>query len=299
MARSDPLEGLRGTAFRLPDARRRGAGRKRFDARHLHRPFVGVRAFERPDTVLALCRQYLPKMAEHEFFSHRTAALLHGMWLPLRVERDLRLDVAVVKPRRAPRDLAVRGHHLVDRSALVWTVDGMRVSNPLETYLQLAQVLGDDDLVVAGESLLTPRHLNRRSMLERIAAASGDPARRSHGRLARVAPRLRPRSRSAQETRTRLLLVAHGLAEPAINMALTLPDGSTIEGDLVYEAERVWIEVEGDQHRTDRVQWRRDVVRYERLADLGWRVIRVSADDVRLRPEETVARVRRALARER
>ncbi len=84
-----------------------------------------------------------------------------------------------------------------------------------------------------------------------------------------------------------------------INLPLEMPDGSVLEGDLVYEEEQVWIEVEGDQHRTDRAQWRRDVVRYERLTDLGWRVVRVSADDLRLRPEETVARVRRALARAR
>lgn len=71
----------------------------------------------------------------------------------------------------------------------------------------------------------------------------------------------------------------------------------TTEGDLVYPEERVWIEVEGDQHRTDRRQWRTDVVRYERLTDLGWRVIRVTAGDVSVRSDETVARVASALRR--
>ena len=71
----------------------------------------------------------------------------------------------------------------------------------------------------------------------------------------------------------------------------------TEEGDLVYPEERVWIEVEGDQHRTDRKQWRTDVVRHERLADFGWRVIRVTADDEAVRPHETVERAGKALTR--
>jgi len=135
--------------------------------------------------------------------------------------------------------------------------------------------------------------------LERIVRAFSDPDRRSARRLERVAKRVRIGSRSAQETRVRLLLVGAGLPEPLINHLWTGPDGGTTEGDLVYPEERVWIEVEGDQHRTDRTQWRKDVVRYERLTDLGWRVVRISADDLRFRPEETVERVRRALTRAR
>lgn len=53
--------------------------------------------------------------------------------------------------------------------------------------------------------------------------------------------------------------------------------------------------MESDQHRTNRAQWRRDLRRYERLTDLGWRVVGVSGDDI-ARPAETLARVRRALA---
>lgn len=92
--------------------------------------------------------------------------------------------------------------------------------------------------------------------------------------------------------------MAAGLPEPLINHLWTGPDGVTKEGDLVYPEERVWIEVEGDQHRTDRKQWRTDVVRHERLTDFGWRVIRVTADDEAVRALETVERVRRALTRD-
>jgi hypothetical protein len=238
-------------------------------------------------------------MAPHEFFSHVTAAVVHDLWLPLPLERRLVLDVSVRKPHRAPRDARVHGHHLIDRPGLVVERRGMAVANEIETLCQLATVLDDDDLVVAAETHLPPRRAASAIRLDRIGAAFSDEHRRGSRRLQRVAPRIRVGSRSAQETRTRLLLVANGLPEPLINALWTGPDGVTVEGDLVYPEQRVWIEVEGDQHRTDRNQWRKDVVRYERLTDLGWRVIRISADDLRLRPGETVERVRRALARAR
>ena len=68
------------------------------------------------------------------------------------------------------------------------------------------------------------------------------------------------------------------------------------EVDLLYRAQKVVIEYEGDYHRTDKAKWRSDVVRYERMQDAGYRVIRVTADDLEDRPAETVARVRAALA---
>jgi hypothetical protein len=294
---ADPREPDR--PFTTAEARRAGIGRRRVHAKRLHRPFRGVRSGVEPTTVLDLCRAYLPKMAPHEFFSHVTAAVIHGIWLPLDLERRLLLDVAVVKPHRAPRDARVRGHHLIARPSFVVERKGMRVANAVETLCQLATLLDDDDLVVAAESLLPPRRRSSALLLDRIATAFSDGDRRASARLARVAPRIRIGSRSAQETRVRLRLVAGGLPEPLINHLWTGPDGVTKEGDLVYPEERVWIEVEGDQHRTDRKQWRTDVVRHERLTDFGWRVIRVTADDEAVRPHETVERVRKALARHR
>ena len=297
--RIDPLEAFSGRPFTTDQARRAGVGRRSLHHRRLHRPFRGVRAATDPVDVLDLCSMYLPKMAEHEFFSHVTSAVLHDIRLPLEIEQRMQLDVSVMKPHRAPRDSGVRGHHLITRPFLVTERRGMRTANDIETLCHLATELDDDDLVVAAESHLPPRRGSSVVRLDRILAAFSDQDRPRSRRLARVAPRIRTGSRSAQETRARLLLVAAGLPEPLINHLWTGPDGRTTEGDLVYPEERVWIEVEGDQHRTDRRQWRSDVVRYERLTDLGWRVIRISADDLRLRPDETVERVRRALTRSR
>jgi len=58
---------------------------------------------------------------------------------------------------------------------------------------------------------------------------------------------------------------------------------------------KVALEYEGDHHRGVR-QFRDDIRRIERLADNGWLVIKVSADDVFDRPRELVDRVVRRLA---
>src|SRR5690606_35797956 len=109
--------------------------------------------------------------------------------------------------------------------------------------------------------------------------------------------RMRPGTDSSPETVTRLGLVADGLPCPRVNEVVTDPEGRYVKRvDLVYPAERIAIEYDGDQHRTDRAQWREDVRARRRLEELGWIVIVVVGDALRaLRP--VVARVRAALRR--
>jgi very-short-patch-repair endonuclease len=281
--------------FAASAARRAGVTEGRLRAADLAIPFSGVRARSAPADVRALIEAYLPKMAPAEFFSHRTAALLHGMWLPFEQAQRLQLDVAVRPPARAPRDAGVSGHHLVDRPGLVMRLGAIRVADPVETWCQLATLLAVPDLVAAGDSLLAKGRPDVQSALGLLLAA--DEERPRHGRLIEAAALLRGGVRSAQESKLRLLLVGAGLPEPEVNGEISSRTGEFVaESDLVYRRERVLVEYEGDYHRTDRAKWRSDIVRYERLQDLGWRIIRVTADDLALRPAETVARVGAALA---
>lgn len=284
--------------FAASAARSAGVTEGRLRGSDLVTPFPGVRAPRPPTDVVALVEAYLPKMALAEFFSHRTAAILHGMWLPWSEAQELRLDVAVRPPARAPRDARVVGHHLVDRPGLVEQLGAVRVANPVETWCQLAMHLSVPDLVAAGDSLLAKGRPDVHSTHGLLLAAADDGDRPRSGRLGRAAALIRVGVRSAQESKLRVLLVENRLPEPEINAEISSGSGAFIaEVDLVYRRERVLIEYEGDYHRTDPAKWRSDIIRYERLQDLGWRVIRVTADDLTLRPAETVARVRAALAR--
>jgi hypothetical protein len=107
---------------------------------------------------------------------------------------------------------------------------------------------------------------------------------------------LRPGVDSPPETRTRLVLVAAGLPEPLVNADVLDHTGAWLaRPDLSWPRWRVAVEYEGDHHRTDRAQWRRDLGRDAVLQANGWLVLRVGADDL-VRPDRLVARVRAALA---
>ena len=65
--------------------------------------------------------------------------------------------------------------------------------------------------------------------------------------------------------------------------------------DAAYPDHRVIVEVEGDQHRTDRDQWNRDIDRQADLVAAGWEVVRLTA--AHLCSGQAAHRVRAALER--
>jgi very-short-patch-repair endonuclease len=64
--------------------------------------------------------------------------------------------------------------------------------------------------------------------------------------------------------------------------------------DMGWEEFKVAAEYDGDQHRTDRRQYVKDVRCQEKVQRLGWIVVRVVAED---RPDDVIRRVDDALAR--
>jgi hypothetical protein len=284
MTRSAPeLDG----PFSLEEGKRAGFSAGELRSTRWNRPF------DEPQTVLALAEAYSAKMRPEAFFSHVTSAVLLGMWLPLALRTRMLLDVSVPQGVRAPRDRLVQGHTLIERPGLVQTKHGLRIASGWETWCQLATVLGLDDLVVAGESLLAKNRRDRLPLWSLVAAVdAGDRPRQTM--LERALPLLREGSRSAKETELRRLLVRAGLPEPEINGEITDAAGVRVaECDLVYRAWKVVVEYEGEQHFEKR-QGRKDVRKYELLRALGWTVVRVMQDDL-ADPEATAARVRSAL----
>ena len=99
------------------------------------------------------------------------------------------------------------------------------------------------------------------------------------------------------ESRLRVLMALAGLPAPSVNCDVVEDGGWLALSDLSYPRLKIAIEYEGDQHRTNRKQWRRDKARRRLLEDHGWLVIEVTADDVYLRPDLLVARLKAAIAR--
>jgi very-short-patch-repair endonuclease len=65
--------------------------------------------------------------------------------------------------------------------------------------------------------------------------------------------------------------------------------------DLSYPGLRLIIEYDGRQHAEDTRQWNRDLERREIFDDMEWRILVVTAKGIYKEPENTLARVRKAL----
>jgi very-short-patch-repair endonuclease len=72
-----------------------------------------------------------------------------------------------------------------------------------------------------------------------------------------------------------------------------MTDGRVVHPDLVFGRQRVILEYEGDGHRTDAVQWMRDIRRHDAMVAAGWRVIRVTRHDLFVARPEFLARLAR------
>jgi very-short-patch-repair endonuclease len=89
-----------------------------------------------------------------------------------------------------------------------------------------------------------------------------------------------------------VIIVLAGLPEPECNYNVFAEDGTFLaRGDLAYSEYKLLLEYQGDQHRTDRAQWRSDIRRTGRLEDAGWQVLQFTDDDLR-DPAALVARIR-------
>ncbi|MCU1507506.1 MAG: hypothetical protein QOK46_1918 [Microbacteriaceae bacterium] len=294
-------ESLSGTAFRTAGA---GFSEKRLRAGDVDRPYHGVRSVCLDQlTVVGRCRAYEPRMPASQFFSHITAAQLYRIPLPPGLIDAAAVHVSVTGSDTRPRLPGVVGHRM---SATVrpWMHRGFAVADPISTWCQLASVLGLDDLIAAGDFLVSGRVTDsgREPPLASIeqlrAGAVRFAGNRGARRAAEAVAAVRTGVDSRPETLLRLLLMRSGQPEPVINKPIFDNAGRRLgKPDLSYEWARTVLEYEGDGHRTDAARFRRDISRRERFEDAGWRVIRVTADDLFVDPDDFIRRTARTLAR--
>ncbi len=292
---------LVGAAIRTSEGGDLGVSRGRLRSPDVRHPFYGVSAVELDlDSLVGLCRSFEPLLRADQYFSHSTAAALHGMPLPGT------LNIAplhIASPRRdgQPRRTDVKGH--LFGGGHVDMVFGLPVIAPDDAWCLISTQVGLHDLVAAGDFLLSGRRLpgGARSRplctLEQLHLA----ARRFRGRrgaraVIRALDRMRTGVDSRMESRMRLLLEDSGVRELVIGHAIPVDAGAAVlHPDLAIVRLRLCFEYEGEEHRTDRKRFRSDIRRRERLEEAGWRVVRVTADDVFGSTEQFLSRVHRLI----
>ncbi|HET7328692.1 MAG TPA: DUF559 domain-containing protein [Nocardioidaceae bacterium] len=221
------------------------------------------------------------------YASHFTAGEMWSGWVPEQFATHVSSPAAQSRCQRR----GIRNHDRKDTAAIV-TYRGVRVTDPAQTFLDLATEVNLVELVVFGDSLVTAKRTTPQRLVQAADAWVGKGSRTAR----RAARYVRSGVDSPMESRLRMLIVLAGLPEPKVNMILRHADGSWwMRFDLSYPDLRLIVEYDGRQHADDDAQWDHDLDRREDLDRLGWRIVIVRSKGVYVEPERTLRRVASAL----
>ena len=189
-------------------------------------------------------------------------------------------------PWDAPVELVVGARRVRGRPGLVIRqdvlgpddvvdVEGVLVTSAERTAWDLARRLRFDDAVVAVDALARVGRFPPAILLDRPAG------RRGSAGLAEVVGASDPRSESPPETRMRLIMARRHVPAPIPQYEVFDQGGLFVARvDFGWKEVRVAGEYQGDHHRIDRAQWRRDQRRTAELAACDWVTVPWTGDDL-------------------
>lgn len=213
------------------------------------------------------------------------ASALHGaQW----VDADVPIELIAPNARRQP-GLVVRNETLVDDE--ITHVTRLPVTTPARTAYDLGRHLPRGQAVARIDALMRATPF---SVEEVVLLAKRHPGARGLRRLRVALPYVDGGAASPKETWLRLLLIDAGLPPPTTQIPVFDGYRPVAFLDMGWEEFKVAAEYDGDQHRSDRRQYIKDIRRHELVDDLGWHVVRVVSED---RPLDVVDRVYNALGR--
>jgi hypothetical protein len=167
---------------------------------------------------------------------------------------------------------------------------GLAVATPARAGFDLARHLPRATAVAHLDALARATGISQQNMLALVdryyGARGNERARTAIGLMDGGAE-------SPKESWLRLILIDAGLPRPTTQIRVT--DGYRVAYlDMGWEEPKVALEYDGDQHRTDRGTYVKDIRRAEMLDRLGWHVIKVIKEDG---PNYVIERTRSALDR--
>jgi hypothetical protein len=200
-----------------------------------------------------------------------SASALHGArWV--NADRPAEL---IYGNRHAPARVRTWSDRIEDDETTV--LGGMTVTNPARTALDLACRYPTGPAVAAIDALARATGLE---IPDVELLAERYPGRRGIRRARVALTVVDAGAESPRESWLRLVLLRAGFPAPQTQIPVYDEYGLLVaELDMGWEQIKLAVEYDGDQHWTDRRQFRRDITRSEAVAGLGWVVIRVTAED--------------------
>lgn len=222
--------------------------------------------------------------------SHGSAAFLLGLW------ESKPTAIHVIAPKQAGRKVpGVRRHHVPSPTGgEVVKHERILCTSPARTIVDLAGGAGEGSLRRTIEQAAVLRLLD----VPEIDAILLGPRRRGSRCLRRILeewrryPELRLRSR--MEAKLLPLLSQGGLPIPSCNEMIRIGERS-FEIDFLWRRQRLAVETDGGRFHDNPQAQARDLARNRTLTEVGFRVLRLRWEELRDRPEATIAKIERLL----
>ena len=231
--------------------------------------------------------------------SHVTAAQLHGIPLPW-FDHEIK-TIHRTRPAGSPqpRRRNVIGHSIELASCESMLIDGIPVTTPERTFLDLSALLGLDDLVAVADFLICehdrPFEPSKRPIISvedlRTYVLNKHNIRGLEKAKAAL-ELMRVGVDSPPETKLRLQLQRAGLPEFTTNYAIQ--GDPEVWPDLACKEYKTCSEYEGEVHKTTQKQLF-DRTRDERTAVRGWLQVKVYSADMRRGEPHVVEMFKQAL----
>ena len=238
---------------------------------------------------------------------------------------DTPVDVTVATPGQRTRQAAIRPHVMggsIPAGAFEHLTSDYWVASPELTFCQMAEQLSFPALVKLGYELCARYRINeflenpeRREPLTSARALEDFAGRLKdrHGAKAarRAAQYVADNAESPMEVAVAMLLSlpqmygGYGLPTPLLNPEITVTGRAdkrvrhTYRADLAWPAQRVIVEYDSTLHHSGKASVIADAQRRNNLQDAGWRVIVLTAGQVRSEAamDAAAGQLRRALKR--
>jgi very-short-patch-repair endonuclease len=227
---------------------------------------------------------------EEAVLSHRAAAAL---WELSGIKPGL-IELTLTRPRRPPAmDVVLHRSDRLPASDKA-RLAAFRITSVSRTLIDLGSVVAEEVVEQALDDALT-RGLTSIPRLRWRLQELGRSGRRGAGVLRKLlnsrAPGSRP-SESTLETRVMALLRSSRLPTPIRQYEIREKGRVLARIDLAYPEQHLAIECDGYRYHSGRKAWQEDLKRRNLLARKGWRVLHVTWEDLKLRPNEIVREVK-------
>lgn len=304
MTHAQPLpEWLRRRSFTVGESDDCGISRRRTESRELYTPSRGIRVPWGVQQPLYDRLRPLLELTPGGVASHSTAALLWGIPLPPWLDGSFDIHISRDASSAPPWRAGVSGHHTRFKPGEVVTFQGMTVTSPLRTWLDLAGMIELDDLVAAGDFLVCehdrifgPKRLVIVQLSALRAAVKHEFRRRGIVKAREAADLIRSGADSPPESKLRLALERSGIPPLTLNHVVKDAHGNHVSWpDLALPEWKIAIEYDGEHHLKERQQ-SIDNDRNKLMARLGWTQLRITKEMIdQNEGKEAIALVRKAL----